>query len=166
MALRIGLAEGPFLADVGFGGLVMTAPLALETGRAQPTPHEPFRLVDGEPGWFTLQAQVGPDGGAEDWRTLYRFDLTAHADIDYEPLNWFVATHAASPFPRMLMAARAEPRRRLALADARLTIRRKGEPPAERTLQSLGELGEVLTGDFGLTLPPGFERIGPKLGLS
>ncbi len=45
-------------------------------------------------------------------------------------------------------------------------MREPGKPPVERTLGSLGELGQVLSEDFGLTLPPGFERIGPKLGLS
>ena len=64
------------------------------------------------------------------------------------------------------MAARAEPHRRLALLDARYTVRETGRPPVERTLASLDELAAVLTEDFGLTLPAGFERVGPKLGLS
>jgi len=85
--------------------------------------------------------------------------------VDYEPLNWFVATHPTSPFPSHLMGARAEPHRRLALMDARFTVRELGKPPVERTLASLDELGTVLTDEFGLTLPSGFERIGPKLGL-
>ncbi len=63
------------------------------------------------------------------------------------------------------MGARAEPHRRLALFDARFTVREKDRPPVERTLASLEELARVLTDEFGLTLPSGFERIGPKLGL-
>src|SRR3954466_9641336 len=45
MLLRVSLPEGDFLADVGFGGLPLTAPLRLETGTEQRTPHEPHRLV-------------------------------------------------------------------------------------------------------------------------
>ncbi len=161
MALLVRLPEGPHVADVGFGGITMSAPLALEPGEAQPTPHEPFRLVDAQGGAFDMQADLG--GGA--WRTLYRFDLVPHLPVDYEPMNWFVSTHPASPFPTNLMAARAAPGRRLALSNARLTLREAGHAPVERTLGSLDDLAAVLTGDFGLTLPSGFERIGPKLGL-
>jgi N-hydroxyarylamine O-acetyltransferase len=160
MALLVRLPEGPYVADVGFGGLTMSAPLALETGSVQQTPHEPFRIIDAPGGGYDLQAELG-DG----WRTLYRFDLVPHLAVDYEPLNWMAATHPASPFPSHLMGARAEPHRRLALFDARLTVRETGKPPVERTLGSLDELAAVLTEDFGLTLPEGFERIDPKLGL-
>jgi arylamine N-acetyltransferase len=51
------------------------------------------------------------------------------------------------------------------LFDARFTVREKDKPSVERTLTSLDELAQVLTEEFGLTLPRGFERIGPKLGL-
>lgn len=160
MALLVTLPEGRYVADVGFGGMTMSAPLALKAGPAQPTPHEPFRLVAAPGDAFDMQA----DGGGR-WLTLYRFDLSPQLPVDYEPLNWFVATHPTSPFPSHLMAARAEPHRRLALSDARFTVREKDKAPAERTLGSLEELATVLTAEFGLTLPSGFERIGPKLGL-
>jgi N-hydroxyarylamine O-acetyltransferase len=160
MALLIHLPEGRFVADVGFGGMTMSAPLALEPGAVQQTPHEPFRIIDAQVGGYDLQAEVG---GA--WRTLYRFDLNPQLPVDYEPMNWMVATHPASPFPNHLMGARAEPHRRLALSDARFTVRERDQPPVERILASLDELRAVLTEDFGLTLPQGFERIGPKLGL-
>jgi N-hydroxyarylamine O-acetyltransferase len=160
MALLVHSPEGPFVADVGFGGLTMSAPLALLPGGVQQTPHEPFRLAEAETGGYDLQAEVG---GA--WRTLYRFDLNPNLPADYEPMNWVAATHPASPFHSHLMGARAEPHRRLALFDARFTVREKDKPPVERTLASLNELAAVLKEDFGLTLPLGFERIGPKLGL-
>jgi N-hydroxyarylamine O-acetyltransferase len=160
MALLVSLPEGPFVADVGFGGLTMSAPLALEPGVAQETPHEPFRLVEAGGGAYDMQADAGGK-----WLPLYRFDLSPQLPVDYEPLNWWVATHPASPFPTHLLAARAEPHRRLALFDARYTVREKDRPPVERTLRSLEELAAVLTQDFGLTLPAGFERAGPKLGL-
>jgi N-hydroxyarylamine O-acetyltransferase len=160
MALLVTLAEGPFVADVGFGGMTMSAPLALQAGAVQQTPHEPFRLAAASGDAYDVEADVG---GA--WLALYRFDLAPQLPVDYEPLNWFVATHPASPFPSHLMAARAEPHRRLALFDARFTVREKDRPPVERTLATLDELGRVLSEDFGITLPSGFERVGPKLGL-
>ena len=160
MALLVSLTEGRFVADVGFGGMTMSAPLALQTQGPQPTPHEPFRLVAAPGESYDLQADIGGQ-----WLPLYRFDLAVQLPVDYEPANWFVATHPSSPFPNHLMGARAEPHRRLALFDARFTVREKDRPPVERTLASLEELARVLTDEFGLTLPSGFERIGPKLGL-
>jgi N-hydroxyarylamine O-acetyltransferase len=161
MALLVQLPEGGFVADVGFGGMTLSAPLALQTGVAQPTPHEPFRLAEAADGRLDLQAFVG-----NGWRTQYRFDLTPHLDADYEPMNWFTATHPTSPFPVGLMAARALPGRRLALSNTRYTVRESGREPVERTLTSLAELGRVLSEDFGVVLPSGFERVGPKLGLA
>ena len=67
MLLRGRVPEGDFLADVGFGGLTLTAPLRLETGPEQQTPHEPHRLV-GNDGEIELQARL--DGA---WTRLYHF---------------------------------------------------------------------------------------------
>ena len=161
MAMQVSLAEGPFIADVGFGGMTMSGPLALRTGEAQQTPHERFRLEAMADGDYELQAET-----SQTWRPLYRFDLTPYQPQDYEALNWFVATHPASLFTNHLIAARAEPHRRLALLNNRFTVREMDRPPVERTLGSLDELAQVLSEDFGLTLPDGFARVGEKLGLS
>src|SRR5262249_33171641 len=67
MLLLIDLDQQRYIADVGFGGLTLTAPLLLRTDIAQCTPHEPFRLVQKD-GDFVLQAEVR--GG---WKPLYRF---------------------------------------------------------------------------------------------
>ncbi|TIT09957.1 MAG: arylamine N-acetyltransferase, partial [Mesorhizobium sp.] len=63
MLLRVEFDGHTYLADVGFGGLTLTAPLLLEAGPEQQTPHEPFRLVETED-HFRLQAQIGGD-----WRS-------------------------------------------------------------------------------------------------
>lgn len=160
MALLVNLTAGEFMADVGFGGMTMSAPLALGTRGAQATHHEPFRLTQAADGWFDLEAEAG---GA--WRPLYRFDLSPHLDVDYEPMNWFSATHLDSPLSANLMAARALPGRRLSLWNTRYTVREADAAPQERALTTLADLGRVLSEDFGVVLPPGFERVGPKLGL-
>jgi N-hydroxyarylamine O-acetyltransferase len=160
MALLVTLPDGRFIADVGFGGMVMTGPLRLEPDVAQDTPLEPYRLASRPDGELDLQAELAPD----DWRTLYRFDMVPHLDVDYAPLNWFTATHPASVFTNGLMVARAEPHRRLTLSNTRYVSRPKDGPAHERTLTSIDQVAQVLTGDFGLTLPSGFASIGPKLG--
>src|SRR5262249_8012507 len=69
MLLLIDLGGSPYIADVGFGGNVLTAPLRLEANIAQSTPHEPHRLAPLENG-FVLEACIGAE-----WKPLYRFTL-------------------------------------------------------------------------------------------
>ncbi|SMF09584.1 N-hydroxyarylamine O-acetyltransferase [Tistlia consotensis] len=147
MLLQVELEGATWLADVGFGGLTVTAPLRLEAGPAQPTPHERFRLSEAGGEW-TLEAEVA--GG---WRPLYRFDLQRQHDLDYAASSWFLSTNPGSPFVTGLMVARAAPDRRLTLRDRSFALHRPGAGSERRTLGSAAELRAVLSGDFGIALP-------------
>ena len=151
MLLRVSLPEGDFLADVGFGGLTLTAPLRFETGTEQRTPHEPHRLVavDGE---TELQALL--DG---EWTRLYHFLPLRQLPVDYEAANWFTATHPESLFTNHLLMARPEPDRRYALFDREFTLRYRDGPVERRTLADPADLAEVLTSCFGIA-PSAAER--------
>ena len=81
-----------YISDVGFGGMVPTAPLLLDTDDEQPTPHEPYRIEQHADGYI-LRAKV-----AGEWRAMYMFDLQRQEDIDYAIGNWYVSTHPESPF--------------------------------------------------------------------
>lgn len=147
MLLSVPIAGRTYIGDVGFGGLTLTAPLLLEPGVEQATPHETFRLMSANRG-FVLQARL--DG---DWRSLYWFDLQEHFDIDFEVLNHFVATYPGSPFPTQLYAARTFPDFRLGLRNDRLTTYRRDGTRARRTCTAVADLRDVLVNEFGLTLP-------------
>src|SRR4051812_28386263 len=67
--LKVETGEGDFIADVGFGGQTLTAPLRLVANVKQSTPHEKFRLAHAAER-FTLEARL--DG---EWQALYVFDL-------------------------------------------------------------------------------------------
>jgi N-hydroxyarylamine O-acetyltransferase len=146
MLLCVDLEDGRYVADVGFGGLTLTAPLHLAADIEQPTPHETFRLVaaDGE---FVMQALLQ---GA--WKALYRFDLQPQLLPDYEISNWYVATHPESHFTFALIAARPGQRSRAALSNNRLTLYKADAPPEQRVLGSAEELRAVLQETFELTL--------------
>ena len=91
MVLRVDLAEGPFLADVGFGNLAPTAPLSLSTIVEQGTPHEVMRFIAmGDE--LTLQSRLG-----DKWEHIYRVVLLPRFDAEYEMCNWFTGTHPQSP---------------------------------------------------------------------
>lgn len=160
MLLRVTAGDEERITDVGFGGMVLTTSLALRSSGEQTTPLEPFRLVE-EDGSFALQSFV-----AAEWRALYRFDLQPQLPIDYEASNWYTSTAPESKFVTSLIAARATPDRRHALAGRRLTTRVVGRPPEQRILGDADELRDALTELFhidtsALDLDAAFAKAGP-----
>lgn len=147
MLLQVDIEDELWIADVGFGGLTLTAPLRLVEHTPQATPHEPFRVtrIDGD---YAVQAEVR---GA--WRTLYRFDLQEQVLPDYEMTSWYLSNHPESHFVRRLIAARTEPGRRYALLDSELAIHKLGEETERRKVTSAKELREVLSETFRIAVP-------------
>jgi N-hydroxyarylamine O-acetyltransferase len=146
MLIRVEVDGRSWLADVGFGGCTQTAPILLEPGREQQTPHEPFRVVEAD-GYFRMQAHVG---GA--WRTLYRFDLQQQFPVDYAVSSYFLSTNPASHFRSNLICARALPGRRLALLNNRLTTHYVDGRSERVEFADPAEIADALTSQFGIAL--------------
>jgi N-hydroxyarylamine O-acetyltransferase len=148
MLLRIDAVDAePYIADVGFGGLTLTAPLRLVSDAEQTTPHETFRLT-GADGNFVLQAQV-----RDTWKSLYSFDLQPQMLPDYEVSNWHLANHPESPFVSNLMAARVTLDRRYGLSNNKLSIHHLHGDSEQTTLLSPAEMRQTLESTFGIQLP-------------
>ncbi|WP_140626763.1 arylamine N-acetyltransferase family protein [Methylibium rhizosphaerae] len=148
MLLHVDLADGIYIADVGFGGLTLTSALRLEAFSPQSTPHESFRLTQAKGDGYVLQARLGGE-----WKALYVFDLQRQLPVDFELANWYLSNHPQSHFVTGLMAARALPRQRLALRNNLFTRHHLNGESEPRTLATPAELREVLTGEFGIRLP-------------
>jgi N-hydroxyarylamine O-acetyltransferase len=136
-----------YITDVGFGGMVPTAPLVLDTNAEQRTPHEPYRIERHEDG-YTLRANVGGE-----WRAMYIFDLQRQEDIDYALGNWYVSTHPDSSFAKQLMVARTGEGWRRTLNNGSFAIHRVGAESERRQVTDVGELSVVLEREFGILLP-------------
>lgn len=145
-AVKVTLNGETWLADVGFGGAVLTAPLRWVMDEVQPTPHEPFRLR-------AVGDEVMLDIKLEDWTPVYQLAHGTPAPIDYEVGNWFTSTHPSSKFRQSLMVARTTPEARYALLNNRLTIRVPGSPAQRRDL-TVDEMSEALSEIFALTVDP------------
>jgi N-hydroxyarylamine O-acetyltransferase len=143
MLLRVDLAEGPHLVDVGFGGLTLTGVLALEPEVEQATPHEPFRLHQADRPGYVMQARVGGE-----WRPLYQFELTEQLLADYEVSNWYLCHHPRSHFLSGIMVARPESDRRYALGGTSLAVHHIDGPTERRTLESPAAIRRVLEETF------------------
>ena len=154
MLLAVDIGGAAYIADVGFGGLTLTAPLKLKAETEQATPHETFRLTGGEPDW-TLEARLG-----EEWKPLYIFDTSEKTAEDYAASNLILSTD--SPFTRELRVALSPSGKRLALRNNRFTTHVEGEPSESRLLTGVAEMREVLSGSFGIQLPSA-ELLDPRL---
>nr|WP_295890681.1 arylamine N-acetyltransferase [uncultured Devosia sp.] len=156
MLLAVDIGGVTHIADVGFGGLTLTAPLRLKSEVEQTTPHETFRLTGGDPDW-TLEALI-----EREWKPLYVFDTIEHSPDYYEAPNLLLSTDPQSRFRTELRAALSPAGKRLALRDNRLSIHVAGEPSQVRRLTSVAELREALSGLFGIQLPSS-ELLDPRL---
>jgi len=150
MLVRVDLAEGPHLVDVGFGGLTLTGVLALVPDAVQETPHEPFRVrevprdASGAAG-LVMEALV-----AGTWRPLYRFDLAEQLPVDYALTSWYLAHHPDSHFRHGIMVARPGNGVRHALGGHVLTVHHLDGPSERTELPTPAAVIDVLGGTFGL----------------
>jgi N-hydroxyarylamine O-acetyltransferase len=147
MVLRVDLPEGAFLADVGFGNLAPTAPLALAPNIEQETPHETMRFIQmGDE--LTLQSKLG-----DRWEHIYRVVSLPRVDAEYEIANWFTASHPDSPYRSNLIAARPGPNKtRITMFNARLNLRSGTGEVERRILSEAAEYRTILADMFGLRL--------------
>jgi N-hydroxyarylamine O-acetyltransferase len=150
MLLLVDLDDELFIADVGFGGNVLTAPLRLEPRVAQFTPHEPHRLWPIETG-FVLETCLSGE-----WMPLYRFTMEPQFPADYEVSNWFLCHHPSSFFRQILICARATADGRYTLRNNALAVHRNNGTE-RRTLADPAALRSSLENDFGLRLPESLE---------
>jgi N-hydroxyarylamine O-acetyltransferase len=161
MLLRIDdLDGGPYIADVGFGGLTLTGPLRLVPDVEQTTPHENFRLLLGADGVYVLQVRLH-----DAWKPLYSFDLQPQLLVDYAVWNWHLCHHPDSPFMNNLMAARVTLDRRYGLFNNKLSIHVLNGESQQTTLATAMELRGTLEHLFGIELPddPGVEALLTRL---
>jgi N-hydroxyarylamine O-acetyltransferase len=145
MALRVTLEGVDYLADVGFGGLAPTRPLAWLDRGVQHDGVGSYRLRDVAAD-VVLQCQTG-DG----WIDCYRLVPTEPQPIDHEMGNWFVATNPNAILRKNLLVGRTARGGRLTLFNRQLSLRR-GAPAEveETTLTTRAEIGDVFADGFDL----------------
>lgn len=159
MLLAVRIGDATWLADVGFGGYLLAAPVRLAPGLVQATPADPVRVVEAtESAGYLLQAEL--TGG---WRSLYRFTLEPQLPQDYVVANWFTSTNPTSLFTRNLLAERLVGGIRYDLFNTRLRERHPDGRMIERSIESAQNLGATLEKTFGITPPAPVASIWARL---
>jgi len=157
MLLKVDLEEGPFLADVGFGGYLFSAPLKLAPDLEQATAESIFRLA---PSADALVLQTRLPAG---WTSLYRFTLEPAEQSDYEVSNWYTSTHPSHLLTNNLLAERLAPDVRSSLLNTQLTRRYPDGRTEVVELLTPDDLARALKDDLGLPPPDDIAALFAKL---
>lgn len=144
-------SQGSYLVDVGFGGQTPPSPLRFETGGAQQTTHEPYRLEERGDG-LILQAQVRGE-----WQTLYEFTTAVRPQIDLTVGSWYTSTHPASHFVTGLMAAAVTEDGRCNLSGRTLAVHRP-DGTEKVLLEDAAAVVDTLADRFGINVADVGER--------
>jgi N-hydroxyarylamine O-acetyltransferase len=148
MTLLVDLADGRWLADVGFGSDGLLLPVPFGEGVESRQFLWTYRVASEGPRWVMQSFRDGA------WFDLYAFTLDPQEPIDYEAPNWYTSTHPNSRFVQTLTAQRLGAEERLTLRNRELVTDR-GDSVTSRTLQDHAEIMAVLADSFGLDFPPG-----------
>lgn len=161
MVLGVEIDGETWLADAGFGGCVLTAPLRLFSDEVQDSPNGQLRIIDaGHGGVAERQVQANLSG---QWSPLYQVAKGAWADVDYEQVNYFTYTHPSSHFTFSMTVGRTTPTARFALKNNRLTHRDQTGALIEQRDLSVDELEATLRDVIGLPVEPDWRRVLEKV---
>lgn len=147
MLLLVNIKGADYIADVGFGGITLTAPLLLEPNIVQNTPHEPFRLILAD-GLYTLEVKLG-----KSWKALYYFNLEEQLLTDYETANKYLCDNPKSRWVTDLIAARSESGRRHSLLNNVYSVYDLHGAKEIQTLTNVVDLKQTLETAFLIQLP-------------
>jgi N-hydroxyarylamine O-acetyltransferase len=144
-----------WIADVGFGGSGIRAPIPFELNRVSSHDGQTFRLVAAEPFGIMLQTLTDTH-----WQDLYSFDLGQVFPVDIAYGNHFTSTHPSSFFTLARVAALPRPDGRVALFNCTLrTVTPNGEQVQE--LEEGQAYLDALKTQFGIELDAPYEALRP-----
>lgn len=153
--LLVTLNGRPWLADVGFGGGGLLAPMPLELNRVCEQDGLSFRLIE-SPLYNTMLQQKQGD----DWQNLYSFDLTHVGAADIALGNYFTSTHPEFFLTYLRVATLPVEGGRITLANFKLKKTLHGQEevleltPGQAYLDALEEY-------FGIRLDAPYDALKP-----
>ena len=160
LSVRVPGDDTVWLADVGFGGCVLTAPLRLFADEAQATPNGEFRIIAIPELGGERRVQANLSGK---WAATYQVALGPWADQDYDQANFYTYSHPSSHFTWSLTAGRTTPTARYAMKNNRLTHRDAAGALVEQCDLSVDELEATLRDVIGLPVEPDWRPVLEKI---
>ena len=148
-----------YLADVGFGAIGgLLEPVPVVVGGEFEGAGRRHRLVQ-VPHRGPLELLVLQAYGNGAWQAQYAFTLEPFEHVDFDVINWHIATNPRSPFTKGLFVQRVTPDRHLLLHGRVLTETRSDGAVRERELTDEGEVRRLLDEEFGIEAPDGMKLL-------
>ncbi|MRS15836.1 N-hydroxyarylamine O-acetyltransferase [Enterobacteriaceae bacterium RIT691] len=142
--ILVELAGERWIADVGFGGQTLTAPIRLQADKEQSTPHGEYRLLNEGNDW-TLQFRHH-----DRWQSMYVFDLVPQYFSDHVAGNFWSAHWPQSHFRHHLLMCRHLPNGgKLTLTNFHFTHQEDGHTVEQINLPDVESLYLLLQDKFG-----------------
>jgi N-hydroxyarylamine O-acetyltransferase len=141
MTLRVKLAGGDYIADVGFGAFGPLEPVPLD-GSLSAQADGDYKVEEEAEGTFVLRCRT------DAWHDQYAFTLRPALPVDFEVANHFTSTFPRSPFVNTLTVQRSTTSGRHTIR-GKLYSERIGGETNEREIE-VDELIELLAEPFGL----------------
>lgn len=142
--LVVELAGERWIADVGFGGQTLTAPVRLQADKEQTTPHGVYRLLNEGNDW-TLQFRHH-----DRWQSMYVFDMVPQFFSDHVAGNFWSAHWPQSHFRHHLLMCRHLPDGgKLTLTNFHFTYQENGHTVEQINLPDVESLYLLLQDKFG-----------------
>ncbi|MFE2889548.1 arylamine N-acetyltransferase [Streptomyces sp. NPDC059272] len=156
----------PYLADAGFGAIGgLLEPVPVVVGGEFEGAGRRHRLVRvehrGPLEMLGLQtyAKGAADDAGDTWEPQYVFTLEPFEHVDFDVINWHIATNPRSPFTQRLFVQRLTPDRHLLLHGRVLTETGADGAVTERELTDEGEARRLLDEEFGIEAPEGMKLL-------
>jgi N-hydroxyarylamine O-acetyltransferase len=144
--LLVTVEDQQWIADVGFGGHGLIAPLLLKPGRVDHQFLERFQILIDKQYGFVLQYQ-----SRNHWKNLYGFTLETYLPIDYVPVNYMASTSPDSLFTQRKICTMPTSQGRIFLVDRKLKIISAGKTQ-ELEVKNNREYLELLNEYFGIEI--------------
>jgi len=151
----VSIAGRQWIADVGFGGPGLRAPIPFEFDVIRPQDGTRYRLLEAGSLGTMLQAQFD-----EQWRDLYSFDLKQVSAADIEGANQLTSEDPSSHFTFSRVAARQTPRGRVTLLNNSLRIVAGGAEQTATLVEGQPYL-DALARHFGIDLDTDYAALPP-----
>lgn len=119
--LLVTIGEKRYLADVGFGGNGLIAPILLEDGTVDKQFNDTFKIVYKPERGYILQFLIN-----NEFRNSYTFTLTPYMPVDYLAPNYFCSHYPESLFTRQKMCTIPTKEGRIIMSDMEFKIRTPG----------------------------------------
>ncbi|WP_114749958.1 arylamine N-acetyltransferase family protein [Pleomorphovibrio marinus] len=145
--LLVNFGEEPYIADVGFGGNTLTAPLPLQSQEAHSTSHEDFKISHNG-SLYVLHIKL-----EENWKPMYSFGLDEYLLPDYQVMSYYLCNHEKSLFMNHLFLAQTKEDGRYGLMDDHFSFHPVNGKTQKERIQNMEHLLVRIRDVFGIDIP-------------